>query len=87
MLAAALSGATSGAALLPSSFSALHALLHTHEIWILVVSAALVTGGGLMEVTARRGPGAAKGFPVMFAVSVACFALNVAIIAAHRAIG
>lgn len=85
MLASAFSGATSGVTVFASYFSGFHALLHAHEIWILIVSASLVTVGGVLEVTARRVGVAPKTFPVMFAVSVGCFVLNAAIIAAHRA--
>lgn len=84
MVVAAVSGAASGATVLPSIFSRLHDLLHANEIWILVVSASLVSLGGLLELNARRAGHGAKGFPLMFAISLGCFALNVAIIAGHR---
>lgn len=83
MLAAAVSGATSSAALLAGSFEQFHAFLHAHELWILVVSAALVVTGGALEAAARRRH--AHGFPWLFAFSVLCFAANVAIILLHRA--
>lgn len=83
MLAVAVSGAASGAAVFARSAAHFHALLHTHEIWILVSSAALVSVGGALELSAsRQQPG--RGFPIMFAVSVGCFLLNVGIIVAHR---
>ncbi len=84
MSLAALSGATSGATAFVATTGQLHALLHSHELWILAGSALLVSMGGAFEVVARRG-GIARGFPWMFAVSVACFVLNFAIIAVHRA--
>jgi hypothetical protein len=83
MLAAALSGATSGIALLADITGQFHAILHAHEVWILIVSAALVVSGGWLEALSRRG-GAVRGVPWLFALSVLCFALNVAIILVHR---
>jgi hypothetical protein len=83
MLAAALSGAASGVALLSESVAEIHHFLHAHELWILVVSAALVVTGGLLEAQARRTHN--HGFPWLFAFSVLCFLANVAIIATHRA--
>lgn len=84
MLAAAVSGATSGIALLSDKVKFFHDFLHAHELWILVVSAALVVTGGLLEASARRGAHR-HGFPWLFAFSVLCFLANVAIIVAHRA--
>ena len=84
MLAAAASGAASGAILLSDSIKPFHDLLHTHEIWILILSAILVAVGGAMEAWARRLPHQ-HGFPWLFAFSVACFLANAAIIAAHWA--
>jgi len=85
MLAAAISGATSGIAALAGAFEPLHAFLHAHEVWILVVSALLVVAGGALEALARRG-GHKHSFPWLFALSVGCFLVNVAIIVAHRTI-
>jgi hypothetical protein len=85
MIAAAVSGATSGVAVLAGAFEPFHALLHAHEVWILVVSAALVAIGGAMEALARRGAHN-HGFPWLFAFSVVCFLVNVAIIVSHRAL-
>ena len=84
LMATAVSGATSGVALLAQRFAPIHRFLHAHELWILAVSAALVVSGGAFEVLSRRG-GHQHGFPVMFAVSVGCFFANAAIIAIHRA--
>jgi hypothetical protein len=86
MLASAFSGATSGFAVFASYFSGFHQILHAHEVWLLIVSASLVTVGGVLEVTARRLGSAPKTFPIMFAVSVGCFVLNATIIAMHRVI-
>jgi hypothetical protein len=83
MAAAALSGAASGIALLPDSFTQFHHFMHGHEIWILSLSAALVVAGGWFEVRNRRN-GHNHGFPWLFAFSVLCFLANVAIIAIHR---
>jgi cytochrome bd-type quinol oxidase subunit 2 len=84
LMAAAASGATSGVALLSDSAGKLHDFLHQHELWILVISAALVVIGGWLEVSARRKH--RHGFPWLFAFSVLCFLANVSIILAHRAI-
>lgn len=83
MLAAALSGATSGVALLSDSLQFFHRLLHGYELWILGLSAVLVTVGAWLEVSARRGRHA-HGFPWLFAFSVFCFLVNVAVVFAHR---
>lgn len=80
MAAALVTGATSGVALLSDYFSAFHSVLHTHELEILVLSAALVATGGVLE--ARRLH--RHGFPWLFAVSVLCFLANVAIVLGHR---
>lgn len=86
MLAAAVSGTASGAALASESFAEFHAILHHHEGWILAISAALVVSGAILEMFARRGPHR-HGFPWLFAFSTACFGANVAIILGHRAFG
>lgn len=83
LLAAAVSGATSGIALLAETFAPFHAFLHQHELWILALSAALVVFGGVLEANARRTHN--HGFPWLFAFSVFCFLANAAIIIAHRA--
>jgi hypothetical protein len=84
LMAAALSGATSGLALGAGFIEEMHHFLHAHEVWILVLSATLVASGGALEWAARRTIGHAHGFPWLFAISALCFFLNVAIIAAHR---
>lgn len=83
MLAAAVSGAASSAALLADLVDPVHDFLHAHEVWILAVSGFLVMSGGVLELWARRGPHR-HGFPWLFAVSASCFALNIALILAHR---
>lgn len=82
-MATALAGATSGLALFSELFGYFHHILHAHEGWILLLSATLVVVGGVMETSARRG-GRRIGFPKLYAVSVACFLANVAILALHR---
>jgi hypothetical protein len=84
MLAAAFSGAASAGALLPDSFQQFHRLLHGYELWIVGLSAVLVTLGAWLEVSARRAhPG--QGFPWLFGFSVLCFLINVGVILAHQA--
>lgn len=85
LLAAALSGATSGITLLADFIEPLHHFLHQHEVWILVVSAGLVVTGAVLELVSRRRPHN-HGFPWLFSVSVLCFLANVAIVVAHRAV-
>jgi hypothetical protein len=84
MLAAALSGAASSVVLLSDSVQQFHDFMHAYEAWILGLSAALVVGGGWIELNQRRSGGHHLGFPWLFALSVGCFVLNVAIIVAHR---
>jgi hypothetical protein len=60
-----------------------HAVLHERELWLLAGSAALVAIGAFAEwrfVRADRG----RRISALFAVSLACFALNGAIVAGHR---
>ncbi len=83
VLAAAVAGATSSVALFSESVGFLHGALHAHEIWILAMSAFLVLLGGVLELSARRG-GARRGFPWLYAFSIACFVANVAILGLHR---
>ena len=83
LIAAAASGAAAGSVLLPDIFVQFHEFMHGQEIWILVISAALVGVGGYLEWAARRTH--RHGFPWLFALSAACFVANVAIIAVHRA--
>jgi hypothetical protein len=60
-----------------------HTLIHGNELWILALSAALVTLGGLMELDARRSH-PKRGVPWLFVMSACCFLANLAIIAVHR---
>jgi hypothetical protein len=55
-----------------------------HELWILAGLGGLVVTGGMAgsEFPAQSSQG---GFPWLFAFSVLCFLINVAIIVAHRA--
>ena len=80
----ALSGAAaSGTIAFSSFFGDLHALIHGNELWILALSAFLVSLGGAMEFAARRGRGDLP-FPWLYAMSLCCFLANLAIIAVHR---
>lgn len=84
MLAAVVSGTASVGALIPDSFEQFHRLLHGLELWIVGLSAGLVTLGAWLELSARRNhPG--QAFPWLFAFSVLCFLVNVGVILAHRA--
>ncbi|MBL8535804.1 MAG: hypothetical protein JNM59_00210 [Hyphomonadaceae bacterium] len=83
LAAVGISGVTSSTALFAESVNFIHNFLHRYEIWIVAVSGGLVALGALLEVLARqRSPG--LGFPWMFAISVAAFFVNVAIIVSHR---
>jgi hypothetical protein len=84
LFAAAAFGAASGVLLVSDSVGELHAFLHRYEVWVLVFSAALVVAGGWFEAIARRHH--SQGFPWLFAFSVLCFVVNVAVILTHRAI-
>lgn len=72
-------GASFGLSAAASWFGGLHALLHSHELWILAASALLVLTGGGLELRARRG----WRFSPLFLVSVACFAINATLIGIH----
>jgi hypothetical protein len=82
LLAVGLSGASS-LALLSDSLGVFHRLLHGYEVWILGLSAALVALGAWLELAVRRGRHA-HGFPWLFALSVVCFAANLAVMLVHR---
>lgn len=60
----------------------LHHQLHHYELWILGVSVALVAVGGLAELAARRQ--GLRRFPAFFVVSLACLAINAALVVSHR---
>lgn len=81
--AAALAGATSTVALFSDYVGFFHRVLHAHELWILMLSVVLVAIGGALELIARK-QGRGRGFPWLYAISVGCFLINVAILAAHR---
>ncbi len=77
----AVAGAALGLVALGGAMGWLHALVHGHELVLLALSGCLVAAGGFGEWAVR---GSRRGVPVLFAVSVACLALNVAIVASHR---
>ena len=80
-LAMSMLGLAAGAALMGGVLK-FHQFLHGRELWLLAVSASLVTLGGVAEWRLLRdGRGRVS---TMFAVSLACFALNATIIAGHR---
>ena len=68
---------------LGGALTGLHALIHSHELWILALSATLVVAGGLMELVLRRRR-QHEGVPWLFVMSACCLAANIAIIAIHR---
>ena len=68
---------------LGGTLTGLHTLIHSHELWILALSAALVVVGGLMELALRRRR-LHKGVPWLFVMSACCLVANIAIIAIHR---
>jgi hypothetical protein len=83
LLAAGLSGAAAGVVQFAEYTNIFHALLHSYEVWVLLASLGLVLlGAGLEYAVRRRHRDVA--FPWLFALSVSCFFLNVAIIASHR---
>lgn len=61
----------------------LHAVLHDHELWLLAMSAALVAIGAGAEWRALRA-GRQRRASLLFAASLACFALNATLILGHR---
>ena len=68
---------------LGGGLTGLHALIHSHELWIVALSATLVVTGGLMELSLRRRHHH-SGVPWLFVVSAFCLVANIAIIAVHR---
>ena len=82
---AALSGAAAGTSLFVVTSRQVHAALHAHEIWILLASAILVSVGALFERAAIKS-GHRRRISPLFALSLACFVFNVAIIAVHRGV-
>jgi hypothetical protein len=76
-------GAAAGALAWGGMFLTLHDVVHHYEYLILAASALLVATGAYFEWRARRR--GAKGFPFLFALSAACFLVNVAIVVSHRA--
>lgn len=84
LVLAALWGTTSAVAAVGVWFGPVHSALHSHELWIVAVSAVLVATGGLLEWTGRRGGGRA-GFPWLFGLSVGAFVVNLLIVVSHQA--
>lgn len=80
-LALSMLGLAAGAALMGGVLR-FHQFLHGRELWLLAVSASLVAVGGVAEW--RLIQDGRRRVSTMFAVSLACFALNATIIAGHR---
>ncbi|MDX2234960.1 MAG: hypothetical protein NW200_10745 [Hyphomonadaceae bacterium] len=80
-LAASAIGLAASAALVGDVLR-LHAFLHGRELWLLGVSAVLVALGGVAEW--RLLGGGRRRVSLLFAISLACFAFNAAIVAGHR---
>ncbi|MBS0385444.1 MAG: hypothetical protein JSS00_08850 [Proteobacteria bacterium] len=68
---------------LGGALTGVHTIIHSHELWILALSAGLVIVGGLMEFRLRRSH-RRTGVPWLFGMSACCLVANIAIIAAHR---
>jgi len=62
-----------------------HSFLHARELWLVGVSALLVTGGWIAEHRFMRRTG--RGASPLFWVSLGCFAFNAAIVFGHRLAG
>lgn len=84
-LAASVMGLAASAALM-GGVVRFHQFLHGRELWLLAMSATLVVVGGVAEWRLMHGGmrGGRRRFSAMFAVSLACFAINAAIITGHR---
>ncbi len=80
-LAASVMGLATSAALMGGALR-LHSYLHGRELWLLGVSTTLVALGAFAEWRFMRG--GQRRISVMFAISLACFVFNAAIIAGHR---
>jgi hypothetical protein len=81
-LAAAGAGASIGLTGVVQWFSAIHAFVHAHELWVLALSAGFVVVGGVLEVRAHGG----RRISALFALSLLCFTLNAGLIAVHRSV-
>jgi hypothetical protein len=77
---AAFAGVGIGASVIGAQVTSLHGFVHLHEVKILALSAALVLVGGVLEARNRN----RTRFPVLFAISAACFLVNAALITAHQ---
>ena len=62
-----------------------HTFLHGRELWLLGVSAVLVSAGWIAERRFMRRTG--RGASPLFWVSLACFAFNAAVVFGHRLAG
>lgn len=79
--ALALLGVMVGALAWAEPVTALHRFLHSYEPEIIALSFTLVAIGGVLEWRRRA---ERRGFPVLYALSLACFVANAGIVAAHR---
>ncbi|MGE3302624.1 MAG: hypothetical protein AB7M12_05870 [Hyphomonadaceae bacterium] len=79
--ALALMGAALGAAVGGGVILKMHAWLHGYEPAVLALSFFLVVLGGIGEWRRRK---SRRGFPALYALSLACLAVNVAVVAGHR---
>jgi hypothetical protein len=77
----ALLGVVVGALAWAGPITALHRFLHGYEPEIIALSFSLVMIGGVLEWRRRA---ERKGFPALYALSLACFLANAGIVAAHR---
>lgn len=80
-LFAILGTATLGALAAGGVLGEIHHFLHGYELGVLAFSASLVVLGAWLEWRHRDSH---KGIPVLFAISVACLAVNAILIAGHR---
>lgn len=62
-----------------------HTFLHARELWLVGLSALLVTGGWVAEHRFMQRTG--RGASPLFWVSLACFVFNAAIVFGHRLAG
>lgn len=78
-LALVVMGAGANASLVGAQVTIAHDVLHHYELWLLAISVALVVLGGALEWRRRN----QRVFPALFALSVACLALNAGIVVNH----
>lgn len=77
----ALLGVVVGALAWAGPVTVLHRFLHGYEPEIIALSFSLVVIGGVLEWRRRADR---RGFPTLYALSLACFLANAGIVAAHR---